>query len=69
MESFKDKFNSVGDALDSNAFTSADDDRNETIDEVPSAQDLDEGSEHQSDSADQQGMTITNNDAAPNQDR
>ncbi len=69
MESFKDKFNSVGDALDSNAFTSADDDRNETIDEVPSAQELDEGSEHQSEVADQQGMTATNNDAAPTQHR
>lgn len=69
MGSFKDKFNSVGDALDSNAFTSPDDDRNETIDEVPSAQELNEGSEHQRDSADRQGMTATNNDAAPNQDR
>ena len=69
MESFKDKFNSVGDALDSNAFTSADDDRNETIDEVPSAQELNKGAEHQSASADQQGMTATNNDAASDQDR
>ena len=69
MESFKDKFNSVGDAMNSSAFTQADDDRNELIDDAPSAQELEEGSEHQSDSADQQGMAVENNDAASNQGR
>ncbi|MBA2363833.1 MAG: hypothetical protein H0V86_09910 [Chloroflexia bacterium] len=69
MDSFKDKVKSVGDALDSNAFTAPDDDRNDRIDEAPSAQELGEGAEHQGDIADQQGTAAAGTNALLDRDR